>query len=198
MPEERSPTEGPRKVVSTRMSPEIRVRPLLSDHAGQSVRRGVTRKRVSQDTERLRKSRKAIDHHLRRMGTGLGKELSLNQDGLCYFPSKRFIIAVEVPEDNPGVCLIYTMVSRLSAGDNVMEVMRLAMELNYMQTGTRGATLGLERDEVNLCFSIPVVGISLIDLRNVLEDFTETAAEMNERLEAVKRLPALRESPPRA
>jgi Tir chaperone protein (CesT) family len=189
------------KVETSTMSP----RPLLpaspavaqtpacfADPAGQikeSVRRRMQpRKRVNQDSERLKRNRRTIDNYLRKTGTAmLGRELSLNPDGVAYFPFHRFIVVVEVPEDNPVVCFIYTMVCQLQDQDNQLQVLRLAMELNYMETATRGATLGLDGDEVNLCLSIPISGLSVGDMQHVLEDFTTTAVETNERLEAAKK-----------
>jgi hypothetical protein len=153
--------------------------------------RRVLRKRVTLGEERLKKNRKVVDHHLRRMGNTMGKDLSLNADGICYFPFKKFIIVVEVPEDNPGLTFLYTMVCRLSASDNSMEVTKLAMELNYMQNGTRGATLGLEEEEVNLCFSTGITGLTFCDLRIMLEDFMETSVEMNKKLDTAKQFPVL-------
>jgi hypothetical protein len=95
---------------------------------------------------------------------------------------------VEVPEDHLDVCFIYTMVCQLGGNDNRMEVMKLAMELNYMQHGTRGATIGLEEDEVNLCISTPIASLSTYcHLRAILEDFMQTAVETNLKLDNAKR-----------
>lgn len=148
------------------------------------------RKRVTYDEERTRKNRKLINHHLQRVGSPIGKNLSLSAAGVCYFPFQKFIIVVEVPEDNPNVCFLYTCVSQLGKSDNQMEVVKLAMKLNYMQYGTRGATLGLDGEEVNLCFSTAISTLSnYCDLKAVLEDFMQTAMEMNKKLEAAKRAP---------
>jgi hypothetical protein len=153
-------------------------------------RLGPLRKRVTLDEGRLRKNRKLVDHYLKRMGTYVGKNLSLNAEGICYFPYQKFIIVIEVPEDHLDVCFIYTMVCQLAETDNIMEVMKLAMELNYMQYGTRGATIGLEGEEVNLCFSTPIAGLSsFCDLKVVVEDFMQTSVEINKKLDSVKRAP---------
>jgi len=158
----------------------------FSDRHGNRSRRCSIKKRVGQDDEKLRKNRRTIDHYLRRMGKVMGKELSLNAEGVTYFPFKRFVIVIEVPEDNPGVCFIYTMVCRLEVEANQMEVLKLAMELNYMQHGTRGSTLGLNGDEVNLCSSFPIAGLHFCDFNSVIEDFMATAVELNEMLDAAK------------
>jgi hypothetical protein len=148
--------------------------------------RGPLRKRVTLDEGRLKKNRRVVAHYLKRMGT-VGKHLSLNAEGVCYFPYQKFVIVVEVPEDHFNVCFIYTMVCQLGENDNRTEVMKLAMELNYMQYNTRGATIGLEEDEVNLCFSTPIAGLSTYcDLKAVVEDFMQTAAEINLQLDIAK------------
>jgi hypothetical protein len=129
---------------------------------GGNCRRGPLRKRVTLDEERMKKNRKTIDHHLKRMGSTVGKNLSLNAEGVCYFPYQKFIIVVEIPEDNPDVCFIYTMVCRLAESD-------------------------LEGEEVNLCFSTPISALSsYCDLSKVLEDFMQTAVEMNRMLDTVR------------
>ncbi|EEC44419.1 predicted protein [Phaeodactylum tricornutum CCAP 1055/1] len=195
----REPTSAPPNVSvsigNMDRAPPSPTRPVLADHAGGkslSTRRLNRKQREKQDSERLKRNRKSVDHFLRKMGNIMGRDLSLNTEGMAYFPFQRFIIVVEVPEDNPGVCFVYTMVCQLQKDDNHLAIMRLAMELNYMQTGTRGATLGLEGDEINLCFSIPVCGLSFGDLQSVLQDFTGTAAEVNARLETAKQLPKSR------
>lgn len=151
-------------------------------------RQGSQRKIVHED-ERLRKNRRAIDHHIRRMADLFGKELSLNKDGMAFFKYKKFIIVIEVPSDNPEVLFVYTMVCHLPPDRNRDLVLQAAMEFNYMQSGTRGATLGLDREEVNLCYSRPVTGVTFCDLHSALEDFLTTAVEINEQLESIKGTP---------
>lgn len=117
----------------------------------------------------------------------MGKHLSLNAEGMCYFSYGKFIICVEVPQDQGGIIFIYTMVCRVEPKDNTPAVMKTAMELNYMQMGTRGACLGLQGDEVNLCFSAPICGIGRDDFVDCLTDFMHTAVDMHEQLESSKR-----------
>lgn len=145
-------------------------------------------KRVSVDEERLAKNRRIIDNHLRRLGSHFGKELSLSNDGVACLSYKKFIIVLEVPTDNPDTCVIYTMVCQLSKTDNATAVLKKAMQLNYMTYGTRGATLGLEGEEINLCFATSIATLNVDDLRAVLEDFMSTASLMHEHLEKAKTL----------
>jgi hypothetical protein len=163
-----------------------------SKESGEKVRarclRGPLRKRVTLDEGRLKKNRRVVAHYLKRMANDVGKNLSLNAEGVCYFPYQKFVIVVEVPEDHLDVCFIYTMVCQLGENDNRMEVMKVAMELNYMQYGTRGATIGLEEDEVNLCISTPIASLrTYCNLKAVVEDFMQTAVETNLMLDDAKR-----------
>jgi hypothetical protein len=169
------------------------MQPLASKENGEKVRthclRGSLRKRVTLDKDRLKKNRRVVTQYLKRVGADVGKNLSLNAEGVCYFPyNRKFVIVVEVPEDQLDVCFIYTMVCQLGDNDNRMEVMKLAMELNYLQYGTRGATIGLQEDEVNLCISTPIASLrTYCDLKCVVEDFLQTAVESNLKLENAKR-----------
>jgi hypothetical protein len=166
-------------------APKQQMHPLASKENGEKVR-GSLRNRVTLDKDRLKKNRRVVTQFLKRT---VGKDLSLNAEGVCYFPyNQKFIIVVEVPEDQFDVCFIYTMVCQLGDKDNRMEVMKLAMELNYMQYGTRGATIGLQEDEVNLCISTPIASLrTYCDLKFVVEDFLQTAVESNLKLDKAKR-----------
>lgn len=179
--------------LQTTCEPKQQIHRPVSNEGGEKVRmrcrRGsLLRKRVTLDKDRLKKNRRVVTQYLKRMGNDIGKKLSLNAEGICYFPyHQKFIIVVEVPEDDLDVCFIYTMVCQLGGNENRMEVMRLAMELNYMQYGTRGATIGLKEDEVNLCISTPIASLSTYcDLKFVVEDFLQTAVETNIKLDNAK------------
>jgi hypothetical protein len=165
---------------------------LVSNESGEKVKtlspRGPLRKRVTFDEDRLKKNRKVVGQYLKRMGNEIRKNLSLNAEGVCYFPYQKFVIVVEVPEDHLDACFIYTMVCQLGGNDNRVEVLKQAMELNYMQYSTRGATIGLEEDEVNLCFSTPIAGLgTFCDFKSAMEDFMQTAVETNLKLDNAKR-----------
>lgn len=160
---------------------------------------GTLRKRVTFDDDRLKKNRKVVGQYLKRMGTDVGRSISLYAEGVCYFPFQKFVIVVEIPEDHLDVCFIYTMVCQLGGNDNRMEVFKLAMELNYMQFGTRGATIVLEEDEVNLCFSTPIAGLSTFcDFKSAMENFMQTAVETNLELDNVKRTKTSNRPPSRS
>jgi len=150
-------------------------------------------KRVSAEEERLTKSRRAVDSYLKKISNVTGKHYSLNRDtGMCYFPYQRFIVVIEIPADHPGSLYMYTCVCKLETEDqgsrpqNLMAIMQVAMELNYMQHRTRGATLGMEQSEVNLCYSTPIASLSPAGLKQVMDDFLTTTTEVHAQLERAK------------
>lgn len=149
--------------------------------------RGKRRQPDTEVSERTLKNRKVVNSHLKRMSQAVGKDLTLGVEGICYFQYKKFIIVIEVPDDESNHFFIYTMVCQLLSDDaSRADVLQAAMQLNYMQQGTRGACLGLEDDEVNLCYSAPVNNLCRDDFVKCLEDFLRTAEEMNQNLEQVK------------
>jgi hypothetical protein len=143
-------------------------------------------KRHGKDDEKWKKNKKIIDSFMKKLTPLVRKDLSLNVDGLAFFAFKKFIVVVEVAADNPDTCFIYTMVCRLGANENLTEVLKFAMKLNYMQAGTRGATIGLDGEEVNLCYSCHISGLSFCDFKASLDDFLQTALEVNGQLDAMK------------
>lgn len=162
------------------------------------------RRRVSLDDEILRKNRRIIDNYLRRLGphiaastSGSGvpfhANLALNNEGVCCFPYRKFVVVIEVAEDHPYICFLYTLVCRLNfQTDNVFAVMKHALDLNNMHQGTRGATIGLSDDEVNLCRTFPVAGLSATDLQHLVDDFLVAAVDINRRLDNIKKSSGMR------
>ena len=174
-------SEGPKTTTSN-----CRRRLLVKQHQQQQS----SSRRVLQE-ERLIKNRKLVDSYLKRMGNHFGKrkELSLNDNGIACLTFQKFIIVIEVPLDTPHMIFLYSMVCRVQPQmDNLPAVLSKAMQLNYMQYGTRGATLGLDGEEVNLCVSMPISSIpNMNELRTILEGFMRTTADMHQQLEAAKR-----------
>jgi hypothetical protein len=151
---------------------------------------------------RLAKNRRVVDTYLRRIGTELGSgsgssrsirstnnTLSLNKQGTAYLPfHNRFLLVIEVPEDQPDAVVMYTMVCRLPPTDpNFSHVLAAAMRLNYLHSGTNGATIGWEGEEVNLCRSLRIAGLSQSELHDTMRLFMATAASTHELLESAKR-----------
>lgn len=73
--------------------------------------------RNTQVTSR-KKNRKTVNQFLHRVGKGL----SLDDKGVCYFSFKKFVVCVEVPEDDSRICVLYSLVCSLEELDNRPEV----------------------------------------------------------------------------
>lgn len=141
------------------------------------------------EEQRIKKSRKILGDYLNRLGEVNGRSLSLNQDtGTCSFPHERFLFVIELPQDQPKTMYMYTCVCRLEEQDNITKVAQTAMELNYLQGGTKGSTLGMRsNEEINLCRSIPLKALNPTKLRMALDEFIVTASEVHAKLERAKR-----------
>ena len=151
---------------------------------------------ASEDTQLLR-NRRLINKYLRRIGKSSDQILSLDSHGLCCLPFKKFILIIEVPEDDGAKWFFYAKVFDLqtsgSSSDNNADAnttrlhqkrKRAAVQWSKSGTslGTKGATLGLDGNEVNLCFSMPVMGLQYKHMKDCMEDFIQTAVEINARL----------------
>lgn len=131
------------------------------------------------------KNRKIMNAILKYVGQKVHKELSLCNKGVCYFQCNQFMIMVEVPENSESVFL-YSMVFGLRRKDNRTAILETCMQLNYMQQLTRGSTLGLNGDEVNLCYSCSVSSLTRDSFVEALENFIVTALQVNEQLELAR------------
>jgi hypothetical protein len=168
-------SSSPVKLVTA--SSSTSTRPSLSKKANQSTSSG----RLTVE-DRIKKNRKIINSFLKHVGTKVGKDLKLGAKGIEYFQYKQFFIAIEVPEDESDSVFIYTMVFRLTDNHDRFAVLEACMQLNYMTQATRGSTLGLNGDEVNLCYSTKVNGLNREAFVETLEDFMMTMSDANRQL----------------
>ena len=165
-----------------------------------------------------KKNRKFVSQHLKKIGKAAHRELSLDEDGVCVFSFKKFVVVVEVPEDRSSIVLFYAKVSHLSPGDNKEEVQKFLNIFNQRQQGsstelgenssTSEGTcpsldptgsrmhLGMNEDEVNLCLSVPIRGLSFQDTADHLEQFVKTAVTANRKLGKIKSIPGSPSQPP--
>jgi hypothetical protein len=135
--------------------------------------------------ERTKKNRKIIASILKHFGQKVGSKLSLCNKGICYFQFNQFVIGIEVPADSESF-FFHSMVFGLRPTSDRLAILESCMQLNYMKQATRGSTLGLDGDEVNLCWSSPVIGVTRESFVEALENFILTAVEVHEQLIAVK------------
>ena len=165
-----------------------------------------------------KKNRKIVSQHLKKIGKAARRELSLDEDGVCVFSFKKFVVVVEVPEDRSNIVLFYAKVCHLSPGDNREEVQHFLNIYNHRQQGsstelgdnssTSEGTcpsldptgsrlhLGMNEEEVNLCLSVPIKGLSFQDTADNLEQFVKTAVAANRKLGKIKSIPGTPPQPP--
>jgi hypothetical protein len=143
--------------------------------------------KTSVDAQLLR-NRKLINKYLRRIGKNSDQTLSLDSHGLCCLPFKKFLLIIEVPEDDGAMWFFYAKVFDLKINYNAKTRLQrqTAEQLSVTALGTKGATLGLDGNEVNLCFSMPVLGLKYTHMTDCIEDFIQTAVEVNTRLQNIR------------
>jgi hypothetical protein len=144
--------------------------------------------KTSENTQ-LAKNRKVINKYLRRIGKTSDQTLSLDSHGFCCLPFKKFLIIIEVPEDDGAKWFLYAKVFDLKVISDAkakLNQRKEAVQLSGTQLGTKGATLGLDGNEVNLCFSMNVAGLKYNKITDCIEDFMQTAVEINARLQNVR------------
>jgi hypothetical protein len=183
--------------------------------AGSSSSGLLWRPRTADEIAR-KKHRRVISQHLKRIGKSAGRELSLDEYGVCCFTFKKFVVVVEVPEDNSSICVFYSKVCHVRPEDNGDEVLRVIDLFNERQVSAAGGgfleladsstssestvaaadplhgTTRLcmrDEEEVNLCFEVPIQGLSFEDTATHLERFIKTAVLANRKLYTAKTLP---------
>lgn len=137
----------------------------------------------------LTKNRKIVNQHLKKIGRAASRDLSLDEDGRCCFSFKKFVVVIAVPEHDSSICYFYTKVCHLSPLDNEEEVFRFQTIFNQRQFDS-GAKLSTKGEEVNLCLSVPIHGLTFDDMAAHLEYFLmKMAVSVNRKLQQVKSVP---------
>ena len=133
----------------------------------------------------LKKNRKRVNKYLKRIGRQADLELSLDS---CYIPFRKFLIFVEVPEDDPRFIFVYTKVFDLETTDESSKLQKrvAALQLTGLHLGKKGSTIHVDRDEVNLTYATAIEGLRYQDLFESLEDFMATALETNYNLRSTR------------
>jgi hypothetical protein len=127
----------------------------------------------------LKRNRKLINNYIRRIGRKAN--LSLDAQGFCYIPFKKFLIIIEVPDDQAGLVYFTTMIFDLHESQGLTKVRKrvAAMQFRDIHLGKRGSTLSLDGDEVNLSLSTQIQGLKFNEMVDCLEDFMQTAVDTN-------------------
>jgi hypothetical protein len=134
-----------------------------------------------------KRNRKVINKYLQRMGRKVNRDLSLDSNGSCCIPFRKFLVIVDVPGDDGGQCNIYTKVFDLRSNPFKKKVEHALNEMSTMlQLHTGGTTLGLEGEEVFLFFSTPIEYLRFKQMEEMMEDFLGNAVAINTTLDAVR------------
>jgi hypothetical protein len=135
-------------------------------------------------------SRKCINKYVKRIGREANLDLSLDTfNGYCYIPFRKFIIMISVPEDAPDQLEFHTMVFDLSAtrGESRARKRVSDMQLRGICVGRTKSSVKLYGDEVHLLNSCPIRGLRYSEMVSYLDDFMDTALNINSDLTALDR-----------
>lgn len=123
--------------------------------------------------------RKTVDSFLAEISAAVGKNIRLNDQGICAFTYEQLTIVIEVPE-SVGSFFIYTSLSNLNQANNPSGLMEKCLRLNYLQQETRGGCLSLDpiNNEVMFSYTDRVTEINSTDFRNILENFIDTSLNL--------------------
>jgi hypothetical protein len=129
----------------------------------------------------LKRNRKLINNYIRRIGRKANLDLSLDAQSFCYIPFKKFLIIIEVPDEQAGQVYFTTMIFDLHDSQGLTKVRKrvAAMQFRDIHLGKRGSTLSLDGDEVNLSLSTQIRGLKFNEMVDCLEDFMQTAVDTN-------------------
>jgi len=125
-------------------------------------------------------NRKIIDSFLAEIGSAVGKNIRLNENGISAFTYDHLTFVIEVPE-NVSSFFIYTTVMALTQCDDAPSAMKKILYLNYLQQETRGGCIALDpmNDDIIFSYSDRVNEINGTEFRNILENFIDTALNLS-------------------
>mmetsp|Transcript_16305 Transcript_16305/g.45204 ORF Transcript_16305/g.45204 Transcript_16305/m.45204 type:complete len:183 (-) Transcript_16305:530-1078(-) len=130
------------------------------------------------ENSELCKNRKKINKLLKKIGRTAKQDLSLDARGACNIAFKKFLITVEVPEQDAYMCHMNTL---------VFEVLnaRHTRNLQYIEQVQipNGISVGMNGYEVTLSFSTPISKLNHKQMLNCMETFMQTAMDVNAALE---------------
>jgi len=125
-------------------------------------------------------NRKIIDSFLAEIGSAVGKNIRLNENGISAFTYDHLTFVIEVPE-NVSSFFIYTTLMALTQCDSAESAMKKILQLNYLQQETRGGCIALDpmNDDIIFSYSDRVNEINGTEFRNILENFIDTALNLS-------------------
>lgn len=120
------------------------------------------------------------------LSIALGVELSLDEDGVCFFQiGESTVIGIEVSPDLPMVHLFSPLMPLPADNKEFSMLMALrALELNAFQTLTRGGSIAIVPGGGPLifCYSTPIEGVDSEIFGKILGGFYETIPEIKRML----------------
>ena len=125
-------------------------------------------------------NRKIIDSFLAEIGSAVGKNIRLNENGISAFTYDHLTFVIEVPE-NVSSFFLYTTLMALMQCNNAEGAMKKILQLNYLQQETRGGCIALDpmNDDIIFSYSDRVNEINGTEFRNILENFIDTALNLS-------------------
>jgi hypothetical protein len=125
-------------------------------------------------------NRKIIDSFLAEIGSAVGKNIRLNENGISAFTYDHLTFVIEVPE-NVSSFFIYTTLMALTQCNHAENAMKKILQLNYLQQETRGGCIALDpmNDDIIFSYSDRVNEINGTEFRNILENFIDTALNLS-------------------
>ncbi|MEJ2668718.1 MAG: CesT family type III secretion system chaperone [Gammaproteobacteria bacterium] len=125
-------------------------------------------------------NRKIIDSFLAEIGSAVGKNIRLNENGISAFTYDHLTFVIEVPE-NVSSFFLYTMLMALTQCNDAGSAMKKILQLNYLQQETRGGCIALDpmNDDIIFSYSDRVNEINGTEFRNILENFIDTALNLS-------------------
>jgi Tir chaperone protein (CesT) family len=133
-----------------------------------------------------KKNRAVINRYL----SYIGKQLVLDDDGLCTFQCGIFLMVIEVPWDS-NTFLLYTSIMKCHPSSTA--VLRKALELNYTIRDANCCTLSLVPSrtgnsmEINLCRSQRIDGVNPSNVVAMVGAFLMTATSVQNQLHRAQR-----------
>jgi len=127
-------------------------------------------------------NRVVIDGFLAEIGASVGKNIRLNDNGISAFTYELLTIVIEVPETLTSFFIYCVLVEGSKHEGNSFQknrMMKLAMDKNYLQQGTRGGCLGTDSNgDLVYSFSDRVHEIDATVFRNILENFIDSCLNL--------------------
>ena len=140
--------------------------------------------------KQLTRNRKLLNKYLKRLSGN--QSISLDENGCCYLPVKKFLITVEVPDNGTGLCYFNTKVydlSSIASGQTKSRKKIAAVRMNETKSKIAnpppGAIIDMDGNEINLYFSVPADGLKCKQFFTFMESFLQRATEVNSNLRAV-------------